>query len=101
MKHKNQITIFAPIGAVKETPEALQIAVTIHALKGAGVNIRLVNFTDSPQDYSENIAVEEVLLRDGPDVFPLTIVDGEVFQKKEYPHYGELLAWSAGVPQVL
>jgi hypothetical protein len=93
-----QISIYAPIGEAADTPAALQISVTVNALMQKGVDVRLLHFADAPDAYTDDRRVEEVLMRDGPDVFPITVVDDEVFLKKEYPHYGDLLAWSAKAP---
>lgn len=92
------INIYAPIGISAETPEELSIAVTVKALKNQGIDIQLIRYEDTPQAYMDGLRVEEVLLQDGPDVFPITVVDGEVFQKNTYPEFGELLAWSASRP---
>lgn len=93
-----QINIYAPIGIDRGTPDELNISVTVSALKRNGVNVQLIRYEDAPQDYMQGLRVEEVMLQDGPDVFPITVVDGEVFQKNTYPEYGELLAWSASRP---
>lgn len=93
------ISIYNPIGCDKESLEALQIAVLVrHLRKNAGLTINLMDFEDSPEAFCHDQKVEEILLQEGPDVFPVTVVDGEVFQKKGYPCYQDLLAWSANRP---
>lgn len=90
------ISIYSPIDDDKKSPESLQIAVIVNAMKKAGIEINLYNFVQNPSLYTDNQAVEKVLMQDGPDAFPVTVVDGEIFQKNRYPHYDELMKWSTG-----
>ncbi|MDD4508883.1 MAG: arsenic metallochaperone ArsD family protein [Eubacteriaceae bacterium] len=92
------IAIYNPIGCDNNSPDVLKIKVAVNALKQRGITIKLVDFENSPDQFCDDQKVEEVLLQDGPDVFPITVVDGEVYQKNSYPHYGDLLAWSANAP---
>ncbi len=90
-----QIAIYTPIGGDPKAQDALRITVTVEALIKKGVKVSLLDFNADPSRYTEDHTIQEVILRDGPDVLPVTVVDGEVYLKKEYPHYGDLLAWSA------
>lgn len=93
-----QINIYAPIGCNCQTPTELNISVTVQALQKQGAPVRLIRYEEAPEEYMSGLKVEEVMLGEGPDVFPITVVGDEVFLKHNYPEYGELLAWSAGRP---
>ena len=95
------IAIYQPITINLNAPEALKIAVTVADLKNRGVDVDLYNFENDATPYLDDALIEAILMQDGPDAFPVTVVDGEVFLKKEYPHYNELMAWSSGVPTEL
>ena len=95
---KKQVNIYAPIGININMPSELNINVTVSALQREGADVKLIRYEDAPQAYMEGLRVEDVLLQDGPDAFPITVVGDEVYLKKQYPEYGELLAWSAGRP---
>lgn len=94
------INIYNPIGATEKMPSVLQINLLVNGLKHQGVDIHLINFDpQNPTAYTKERGVEEVLLTDGPDAFPVTVVDGEVYQKHHYPDYSQLLNWSAASEQ--
>ncbi|MEF9919227.1 MAG: arsenic metallochaperone ArsD family protein [Eubacterium sp.] len=88
------IAIYEPIQCQKDDPNVLQINVMVNALKKSGICISIHNIWNEPQLFSEVRPLDEVLLRDGADALPLTIVDGEVYKKGQYPDYNELLKWS-------
>lgn len=87
------INIYNPIDVDLKSQQALAIQVIVKDLKRQGIDIHLRNFSEDQSRYT-NGPVERVLLTDGPDAFPVTVVDGEIFQKDTYPDYYELLKWS-------
>lgn len=66
-------------------PELLRVAGMINNLKERGIEIERYNLTSSPQVYVDNKKVNELLNKDGVDVLPITMVDGEVVKTKSYP----------------
>ncbi|WP_273267586.1 arsenic metallochaperone ArsD family protein [Pseudoramibacter alactolyticus] len=89
------INIYNPIGCDPKSPAVLQINVMVNSLKRAGYPVHLINFEEDPVRFTSEKGVESILLTDGPDAFPVTVVDGEVYQKNYYPDYAQLLKWSA------
>ncbi len=87
------INIYNPIDVHLQYSEALEMKRIVEALNKLGVDIHLRDFSKDQSSYTNGPA-ERVLLTDGPDAFPVTVVDGEIFQKKSYPDYYELLKWS-------
>lgn len=75
-------------------PELLRMATIISNLQKAGKDISRHNLSDEPQIYVENKAVNEVLLNEGVDALPITLVDGKVMKKGGYPSNDELMEWT-------
>ena len=75
-------------------PELLRMATIISNLQKAGKDISRHNLSDEPQFYVENKAVNEVLLNEGVDALPITLVDGKVMKKGGYPSNDELMEWT-------
>ena len=49
------------------------------------------NLTSNPQAFVDSTTVNEMLMKDGVDVLPITVLDGEVVKVKEYPTNDELV----------
>lgn len=63
----------------------LRVATVIKRLEKKGVAVQRYNLSSDPQAFVENQKVNELLMKEGPDILPITIVDGEVVKTKEYP----------------
>lgn len=74
-------------------PELLRIATVINTLKESGIVIKRHGLSSEPQDFVSNKVVNDILQKDGADILPITLVDGEVAKTKEYPTNAELSAW--------
>jgi hypothetical protein len=72
-------------------PELLRISTVLSNLEKNGVKVERYNLNNNPQAFVDNIAVSEILNRDGIDVLPVTIVDGKIVKTKSYPTNEELL----------
>lgn len=79
-------------------PELLRISTALSNLEKNGVKVERYNLNNNPQAFVDNIAVSEILNRDGVDVLPVTIVDGKIVKTKSYPTNDELLKF-LGVPE--
>ena len=75
-------------------PELLRMATMVSNLQKAGKDIKRHNLSEEPQAYIDNAAVNDVILKEGADALPVTVVDGAVLKKGEYPTNDELLDWS-------
>lgn len=74
-------------------PELLRIATVISGLKEKGINIKRYGLANEPQKFISNKTIGDLLQTEGAEVLPVTIIDGEVAKKKEYPTNEELSTW--------
>ena len=74
-------------------PELSRIATDLRELKKAGIEVVRHNLGQEPQAFTENAEVGKLLTELGPDVLPVTIVDGVVAKKERYPTKAELEKW--------
>ncbi|MDO4288357.1 MAG: arsenic metallochaperone ArsD family protein [Eubacterium sp.] len=91
MKH---IAIYEPTDGSQKPAELLQIKLVVQSLQKIGVDISIHNIWDEPNLYAEVHPLERVLLGEGVESLPVTIVGSEVYKKGCYPDYAELLKWS-------
>ena len=66
-------------------PELLRVATVINNLKNKGIIVERYNLTNNPQAFVDNNVVNQLLNRDGVEVLPITILEGEVVKTKTYP----------------
>ena len=74
-------------------PELMRMATVINALKEKGITIKRHGLSSETQDFISNKLISELLQKEGPDVLPVTLVEGEVAKTKEYPTNEELAKW--------
>ncbi|HEY9059265.1 MAG TPA: arsenite efflux transporter metallochaperone ArsD [Pseudobacteroides sp.] len=74
-------------------PELMRIATTINTLKEKGIIIKRHGLSSEPQDFISNKVISDILQKEGADVLPVTIVDGEIAKTKDYPTNEELTKW--------
>ncbi|MTI95499.1 MAG: arsenite efflux transporter metallochaperone ArsD [Firmicutes bacterium] len=77
-------------------PELTRIAAALEQLKKNGVEVIRHNLGQSPQAFAENAEVGKLLKEKGPEVLPITIVDGQVVKTGSYPTDAELDSWLGG-----
>jgi len=63
----------------------LRVHTAINRLKNRGIVVERYNLSDNPQAFIENEKVNNLLVDEGVDVLPVTVVDGEIVKTKEYP----------------
>lgn len=66
-------------------PELLRVSTVINNLSNRGVIVERYNLTSNPQAFVDNKVINDLLNKDGVDVLPVIIVDGEVVKTKAYP----------------
>ncbi len=66
-------------------PNLLRVAAIIVRLKHRGFEVKRFNLTSDPAAYLENKKINELLLTQGVDALPVTLVDGEVVKTGSYP----------------
>ena len=82
-------------------PELLRMATIVSNLQKAGKDIKRHNLSEEPQVYIDNKAVNEVLLKEGVEALPVTLVDGKVMKKAGYPSNEELMEWTGTTTEEL
>lgn len=71
--------------------DLLRVATVINNLKKKGILVERHNLTSNPQIFVDNKVINTMLLKDGIEVLPVTMVDGEVVKTKVYPTNEEFL----------
>ncbi|AEG60362.1 arsenite efflux transporter metallochaperone ArsD [Desulforamulus ruminis] len=74
-------------------PELLRVATVINSLKEKGIEIKRHGLSSEPQDFIMTKVINDLLQKEGAEVLPVTLVDGEVAKTKEYPRNEELAEW--------
>ncbi len=74
-------------------PELMRIATVINTLKDKGIIITRHGLSNEPQDFISNKIINDILQKEGAEVLPVTLVDGEIAKTKEYPTNDELSKW--------
>lgn len=69
----------------------LRVVTVLNRLEKNGVKVERHNLTSNPKIFVDNKTINEMLLRDGIDVLPITLVDDEVVKTKEYPTNEEFI----------
>lgn len=75
-------------------PELLRVATIINSLQKAGKDITRHNLKDEPEIYVTNQKINEVLMNQGADALPITLVDDEVVLTGKYPTNEEFVKWT-------
>lgn len=66
-------------------PELLRVSTIINNLNSNGILVERYNLTSNPQIFVDNKTINEVLMKKGVDVLPVTMVDGEIVKVGSYP----------------
>lgn len=74
-------------------PELMRVATVINVLKEKGIIIKRHGLSNEPQDFISNKVISDILQKEGADILPVTLADGEVVKTKEYPTNEELSKW--------
>ena len=71
-------------------PELLRISTMLNNLNSKGILVERYNLTSNPQIFVDNKTINEILMKQGVDVLPVTMVDGKVVKMGSYPTNEEL-----------
>ncbi|HEX3030829.1 MAG TPA: arsenite efflux transporter metallochaperone ArsD [Bacillota bacterium] len=74
-------------------PELMRVATVINTLKEQGISIKRHGLSSEPQDFVSNKVISDLLQKEGADILPVTLVDGQVAKTKAYPTNEELSQW--------
>ena len=78
-------------------PELLRVATVVSVLQEKGASVKRHNLASEPQDFVANKTIAAILEKEGADVLPVTLLDGEIVKKKVYPTNVEFAAWTGVV----
>ncbi|ARU48198.1 arsenite efflux transporter metallochaperone ArsD [Sulfurospirillum diekertiae] len=73
--------------------ELMRISTTINSLKEKRIVIKRHGLSTEPQDFVSNKTMNALLQKEGVDILPVTLLDGEVVKTKTYPTNEELSQW--------
>jgi hypothetical protein len=74
--------------------ELLRVATVIENLKRNGSDITRFNLSSQANAFVENQLINDYLKQHGPEILPITLVDGEVVKTKVYPTNDEFTQWT-------
>lgn len=76
---------------VNVDPELVRISTVINNLKKNGVTIERYNLSSEPMAFVNNKKVKDALDKNGADILPLILVDGEIVIEGRYPKNKEIM----------
>jgi len=71
--------------------DLLRISTAVENLAKEGVSVERYNLSNNPQIFLDNKKINEIIKKDGADILPVTMIDGEVVKTKQYPTDEELI----------
>lgn len=71
--------------------DLLRVSTLLNNLRNKGVVVERHNLTNNPQIFVDTKAINDMLHKEGIEVLPVTMVDGEVVKTKAYPTNEEFL----------
>lgn len=78
---------------VSVDPELLRISTVANNLKKNGVTLQRYNLNSNPQAFVDNTDINQLIMKDGIEALPATVVDGQIVKTKAYPTNGEIVMW--------
>ena len=66
-------------------PELLRISTVINNLKNKGITVERYNLTSNTQIFIENKVINKMLIKEGVEILPITMVDDVVEKTRAYP----------------
>ncbi|KNZ43394.1 arsenite efflux transporter metallochaperone ArsD [Acetobacterium bakii] len=73
--------------------ELMRVSTLINSLALEGKNIRRYGLSENPQAFVTNKEVNDMILNEGVETLPITVVDGEIKKKGSYPSNQEFATW--------
>ncbi|AEW55290.1 ArsD [Bacillus cereus H3081.97] len=65
-------------------PELIRISAAVNNLKNKGIDVTRYNLASEPDAFANNVVISQLLTDKGPDVLPVTLVDGKVVKEKSH-----------------
>ncbi|WP_157418911.1 arsenite efflux transporter metallochaperone ArsD [Bacillus cereus] len=62
--------------------ELIRISVAVNNLKNKGIDVTRYNLASEPDAFANNSVISQLLMDKGPDVLPVTLVDGVIVKER-------------------
>jgi hypothetical protein len=72
--------------------DLLRISTVLNNLKANGVEVERHNLTNNPKIFVDNKEIRKMLIENGVEILPVTMVDGVVVKTRDYPTNGEFIS---------
>ena len=72
-------------------PELIRIATVVHNLQTKGYEIKRYNLANDPDSFANHTVISQLLMEKGPDILPITLVNGNVEKERVYLTNEELM----------
>lgn len=79
-------------------PELLRISTVFGNLKKKGIEVKRFNLNSYPQEFVKNAEINKLIMNNGVELLPATVVDGKIVKTKKYPTNDEIVKL-LGVPK--
>ncbi|ADL06090.1 arsenite efflux transporter metallochaperone ArsD [Lacrimispora saccharolytica] len=74
-------------------PELLRISTVFNNLQKNGITAARFNLNSAPQAFINNTDINRLIMGDGVESLPATVIDGKIVKTKAYPTNEEIAAW--------
>lgn len=81
------------ICGVGVNPELLRISTVLNNLQKNGITAARFNLNSAPQAFINNTDINKLIMGNGVESLPATIIDGKIVKTKAYPTNEEIAAW--------
>ena len=71
--------------------ELLRISTIINNLEKNGVRVERFNLTSSPQEFIKNQEINDLMIKKGVEILPVTTVDNRIVKTGSYPTNEEII----------
>lgn len=71
-------------------PELLRLSTVINNLKKNDVKIKRYNLKNAPQEFVNDLEINKLIMSDGINSLPATVLDGKIVKTKNYPTNKEI-----------
>lgn len=73
-------------------PELLRISTVLGTLKKNGIEVKRYNLSNAPNEFVLNKEVNALMMQEGVEILPVTVLDGKIVKRGKYPTNEEITA---------
>lgn len=78
---------------VSVDPELLRISTISNNLNKNGIDVERYNLSTSPQEFVKNTDVNKLMMSEGVEILPVTVLDNKIVKTGAYPTNDELVTF--------